>query len=482
MLRAGGGPELLQKTKYRVVPYTRGKGLDLGRGPWKAFPHFIGVREKADKDMPNGVEPDFAVDSFETMSDFIEGSLDFVYQWGEVDVSDAAVETLLRDGGYFVRTTWVDAEAKTVALQVRQWRDGVWENVDPRPCSTDQKTVCVTRYGAIGDMLQTAFVVAQLKRDGYHVTLNSHPEGELLLRHDPNVDAFMIQDRDQVPNQELLSYWKDIAERFDKHVNLCETVEGTFLAHPGRAMYRFPWAVRHRMCNGNYLQFMADVAEIEFHPEYHFCPSAEERASADDFVGKIRARMNKDTPPLHRSKEPYMVFWALAGSSVHKTYPHMDAVIARMLLEIPNVHIVLNGDEACRILEQGWENEERISCLSGKMQLRDSITLAQHCQLVVGPETGVLNAVAFDSMAKVLMLSHSSEENLSRDWANTASLHSTVTKCYPCHQLHYDRSVCPQDPDTQTAMCQYELPPSVVWDAIQRAHTGWQTVRSLLQP
>jgi ADP-heptose:LPS heptosyltransferase len=473
---------LLQRTKYKVVPYTRGKGLDLGRGPWKAFPHFIGVREKADKDMPEGMTPDFAVDSFETMSDFIEGSLDFVYQWGEVDVSDAAVETLLRDGGYFVRTTWVDAEAKTVAIQVRQWRDGVWENVDPRPCATDQKTVCVTRYGAIGDMLQTAFVVKQLKADGYHVTLNSHPEGELLLRHDPNVDAFMVQDRDQVPNQELLTYWKDIAERFDKHVNLCETVEGTFLAHPGRALYRFPHAVRHSLCNRNYLQFMADVAEIEFHPEYTFFPSEEENQKAGDFVNKVRQRMNKDTPPLHRSKEPYMVFWALAGSSVHKTYPHMDAVIARMLLEIPNAHIILNGDETCRILEQGWESEERISCLSGKMDIRDSITLAKHCQLVVGPETGVLNAVAFDSMAKVLMLSHSSEENLSRDWTNTESLHSTTTKCYPCHQLHYDRSACPQHEETNTALCQYELPPSIVWEAISRAHAGWNTIRSLLQP
>lgn len=31
------------KVKYDIVPYTRGKVLDLGCGPWKAFPHFIGV-------------------------------------------------------------------------------------------------------------------------------------------------------------------------------------------------------------------------------------------------------------------------------------------------------------------------------------------------------------------------------------------------------------------------------------------------------
>ena len=482
MLRVGGGPELLVRTKYRVVPFTRGKGLDLGRGPWKAFPHFIGVREKVGAEMPEGMEADFTVESFEKLEDFIEGSLDFVYQWGEIDVSDKTVEKLLRDGGYFVRTTWVDAEAQTVALQVRQWRDGVWENVDPRPCSTDQKTVCVTRYGAIGDMLQTASLLGQLKREGYHVTLSSHPDGEVLLRHDPNVDAFMVQDRDQVPNGELIRYWKDIGERFDRHINLCETVEGTLLSHPASAAYRWPKAVRHTRNNINYLKFMADVAALEFHPEYHFYPSHEEMDKAKEFVARVRAVVNKDTPPLHRSKEPFLVFWALAGSSVHKTYPHMDAIIARMLLEIPNIHIILNGDEACRILEGGWQNESRISCLSGTMEIRDSITLAQHCHLVVGPETGILNAVAFDSMAKVVFLSHSSHENLSRDWVNTQPVFSITTPCYPCHMLHYDRSHCPQDQETQTAMCQFELSPAVVWEAIRSAYVGWGTVKNLLTP
>ena len=31
------------KVKYDIVEYTRGAVLDLGCGPSKAFPHFIGV-------------------------------------------------------------------------------------------------------------------------------------------------------------------------------------------------------------------------------------------------------------------------------------------------------------------------------------------------------------------------------------------------------------------------------------------------------
>ena len=32
-----------EKIKWELVPYTRGLGLDIGCGPCKAFPHFIGV-------------------------------------------------------------------------------------------------------------------------------------------------------------------------------------------------------------------------------------------------------------------------------------------------------------------------------------------------------------------------------------------------------------------------------------------------------
>lgn len=32
-----------RKIRWEIVPWTRGKGLDLGCGVEKAYPHFIGV-------------------------------------------------------------------------------------------------------------------------------------------------------------------------------------------------------------------------------------------------------------------------------------------------------------------------------------------------------------------------------------------------------------------------------------------------------
>lgn len=479
MMRVGGGgPKLLNDVRFGIVRYTRGKGMDIGRGEFKAFPHFVGVREKGDTEIVHPqVKADFEVDSFYSMEDFVDGELDFIFVWCDVDIHQQA-QRLLKEGGRFIVARDLP-EGADVGIWLKEAGQLVRQVENPRP----DKTALVIRYGAIGDMMQTASVLPELKRQGYHITLNSHPYGEQLLRHDPHVDSFFVQDPDQVPNTgDLLEYWKYLDTQFDRVVNLCESVEGTLLLYPGRSNHRWPFEVRKKYCNKNYLEFMAEIAELPFHPEYKFYSTDAERARAMEFLEPINASVNQGFVIGEKWKAPYVIMWALSGSSVHKVYPHQDAVVAQILLEIPNAHIIFVGDAVSSILEGGWQNEKRISCMSGKMELRDVLTLAPLCQLVIGPETGVLNSVAFENNAKIVLLSHSTEENLTRDWSNTESLHSTITPCWPCHRLHYGREFCPHDPETKAAMCQVELPPSDVWDAVQRAYVGWGTVRQLLHP
>ncbi len=74
------------------------------------------------------------------------------------------------------------------------------------------------------------------------------------------------------------------------------------------------------------------------------------------------------------------------------------------------------------ILEQGWENEPRIVKKSGKYTIRESMALAEVSDVVVGAETGMLNSVAHRSMPKIVLLSHSSANNLTKHWVNTAAI------------------------------------------------------------
>jgi ADP-heptose:LPS heptosyltransferase len=471
-------PELLNKVRFDLVRWTRGKGLDIGRGEYKAFPHFIGVREKIDTDFHAPASADFAVDSFDDMAQFIDGELDFIFVWCEADMRPQAWR-MLKKGAHLI--TVLNGE---IVVQRKMSDDAwlnEWETVDTS--RREGKTALVIRYGAIGDSLQTASVLPELKRLGYHVTLNSHPDGEVVLRHDPNIDDFFVQDPNQVPNGELVNYWNHLATKYDRIVNLCECVEGTLLLFPGRANHRWPHEVRKKYCNKNYLEFMAEIAELTFQPEHHFYETFAETMKASVFMDRIAKQCNPDFVVGQATwNTPFVIMWALAGSSVHKCYPHQDAVIARILTEIPNAHVIMVGNAVCKILEQGWEKEPRVHLTCGEMELRDVLALANVCQLVIGPETGVLNSVAFEDVAKVVLLSHSTEENLTRDWVNTESLHSEITPCWPCHRLHYTNEFCPQDETTKAAMCQQDLAPSTVWEAVQRAYVGWGTVRQLLKP
>jgi ADP-heptose:LPS heptosyltransferase len=118
------------------------------------------------------------------------------------------------------------------------------------------------------------------------------------------------------------------------------------------------------------------------------------------------------------------------------------------------------------MLEGGWENEPRVVKKSGKWSIRESLSMIAQSDLVIGPETGVLNAAAFDPMPKIITLSHSSVENLTRDWVNTISLTSKNTSCYPCHTLHFGFDTCRKDESSGVSACQTDISADQMWDAI----------------
>jgi len=491
------------KIKYLVVPYTRGIGLDLGCGPKKAFPHFIGVDSCKDSEL-FGIEmkPDVKVESCERLDDFNTESCDFVFSSHLLehieDYRAALTEwwRVIKPGGHLVlylphrdlypnvgeeganpdhkhdfHLTDIVAAMKQVGgwdllmdevrdedreysfLQVfRKRDDGVHEFpcYDPPP----EFSACVVRYGGFGDQIQASNILPALKRAGYHVTVITTPKGQDILREDPHVDAWLIQDDEQVPNVELGDFFAAWQARFDKWINLCESVEGTLLAMPGRANHGWPVNLRRKVMGRNYLEFTAELAEVPYSSEAKFYATEAE-------IEKVSALV-----PDPAGAD--LIMFALSGSSVHKFYPWQDHVIAEVLDRNPRAHFVLVGDMACKILEAGLEEHPRITCLSGEIAIRETLALAQLMTCVVGPETGVLNAVAFDpDVRKVCLLSHSSHENLTKHWVNSVAICPPAeVSCYPCHRLHYDRRFCPEHQETGAAMCQASIPPADVAAAV----------------
>lgn len=472
------------KIKYDIVPYTRGKGLDLGCGPYKAFPHFIGV----DNGHHWGVEgSDVAVDTCEDLSLFSTESMDFVFSshlLEHIEDTRAALHEwwrVVKPGGHLVlylphkdlypncgeeganpdhkhdflpediRThmgrvgCWdllVEEERNTdngagrhgneySFLQVYRKRgDNIRHNLanEPKP----EKTVCVVRYGAFGDLIQASSVFPALKEQGYHVTLMTTPQGWDIVKHDPHIDDVVLQDKNQVPNEELGPHWDAWEKKFDKFINLSESIEEGLLARPRKTLHRMNHGARHAILNVNYWERTHVIAEVPMPPRSKFYPSEDEVTWAKGIRDQF-------------GPQDILIMWVMSGSSIHKRTPFVDQVISRLMVTDRRVQIITVGDMRCKILEQGWEDEPRVHLRSGEMSIRETMSLAQQCDVVVGPETGVLNAVGLEeAVAKVVFLSHSSEENLTKYWVNTSALYPEDVPCYPCHQMHYDDTFCPQ--------------------------------------
>lgn len=439
------------KFKYDIVQYTRGNGVEFGGG--QLYPHF-----KAPFDGMAG--------------------LDFILSPnGESDFDALA---LLKDGGFLVTVA-------NGALRIQMKTHGGYGLPEDCIYLSDcidiraSKSVCVCRYGGFGDSIQASNILPELKRQGYHVTFMTTPRGQEILKHDPHIDSWLLQDDDQVPNQELPLYWMAIAKRFDKFINLSESVEGTLLAFPGRANHSWPDSVRRTVMGKNYLEWTAQLAELDYVSEAKFYPSEQEVVHARKYLAGFKNLLAGPLTIPQRAPDRFNIMWCLAGSSMHKFYPHQDIVIARILDELPAAVIIFNGDYPCKLLESGWEQEPRIRCESGNMGIRETLTLAQQVDCVVGPETGVLNAVAFEPMAKVIMLSHSSPENLTKHWTNTTTLTPAGTSCYPCHRLHYGKEFCHEDDVTGAAICQKDIHPDLVFAAVKRSYINWLELSGLMK-
>ena len=330
------------------------------------------------------------------------------------------------------------------------------------------KTVCIVRYGAFGDIVQASSLFPIFKDKGYDVCVNVTPIGAGMLKSNPYVDQLIVQKDDQINNFKLGDYWKKMEECFDKFVQLSESVEGRLLLNPERDVkvdgkiirveasegYHLSKEEIHERCDKNYLEETHRIAGVEFKHGPVFYPSPSEKAWAKKQRKKIKTKN--------------VVLWSLSGSSVHKVYPWTDNVIAALLLKRPNTSIITVGDHLCQLLEVGWEKEKRVIMKAGKLPINKTLALLPHCDVIVGPETGVLNAASMLPNHKCVFLSHSSNENLTKHWKNTTAFEPVDCPCFPCHKLHFGFSTCNRDSQSGGALCASNIKPDRVVTDILR--------------
>jgi len=450
--------------RWGLLPYTAGSGLHVGcgLGP-RVFPNAIGI----DTEKGPGVDLLMRLDRYPL---FADGCYDFVVVGDALRRVPTPRKTLaecwrvLGDGGFLaiVRPTgqayrWLLEDAGDYCIQanlvlgtqrvdvVQKLPAGSGRHALP---PTAGKTVGIVRTGGYGDAIWAASILPALKEEGYHVTLYAEDMVEQVLRHDPHVDRLIVTDEVRLGAESVGPFWAHEETRYDRWINLVECVEKNMLAVPTDLRFFWPKEERRRIFGGNYLEAVHRLAGVPRKFAQKFYPTAEETAAA-------RARCTTDRK---------VAVFAVSGSTLPKFWPYVDELIDALLARGFDTW-VLGELRGLRIAPRAG-----LHVVGREWTMREALAFSQIADLVVGQETGILNAVAFEPMRKVVLLSHSTAKNLTHYWTNTVALHGTP-ECWPCHQIHYLQNGfahCNRDQKTGLAKCQTTISVEQVLEAVDR--------------
>lgn len=298
----------------------------------------------------------------------------------------------------------------------------------PQTPKPTKPSVCIVRYGALGDMVILSPLIEKFKQDGYHVTMNVTPYSVAILDNNPNVDNIIIQEREAIPNGELGPYWDEWRPEYDKYINLSESLEGALLKVEGRRDFFTTQAWRHEQCNKNYYDHTMTLGG------YAECVGTRGKL----YFSKSEIWDAQKFRSQHKNK--FIVMWSLNGSSHHKIYPLMEPVLRDFLAQHPDALCMTIGDKMATMLEF---DHPQVMKTAGQWPLRKVLATLSLVDCVVGPESLHTNTAGCFDVPKITLLSHSTHENLCKHFTNDYCLSPQNTPCWPCHQLHYTMESCP---------------------------------------
>lgn len=486
------------KVRNEVLPYLSRGGLDVGCGPKKVWPHLVGVDSGADSEifgMP--MKPDMVVKSAERLPMFASDAIENVFSSHLlehiVDWMGALREwwRLVKPGGHLVLylphadlypnvgqpgsnpdhkhdfrpedildfarlafPDWTLCENQTrdqgneysflLVLRKEPAGTGQREATD-RP----SKTAGLVRVGANGDAVWASSPIALLYEQGYAVTAYVASTGAEILRHDPHIHRIVELPDGVLTDDELLEFWAHEAAKHDRWINLIGSVEQRLLYHPGSNEFFLPHKLRHRFGNQNYLEMVHDYADLPHDFRQKYYPSAQEL----DVARKLKAALPVPDAPL--------VVLNPCGSGPAKTWPHAQAFLQRM--QEAGINCVVLGDLRLQLEELG----DHTIIVGKDWPVRMALAFTQLADVVVGTESLIVNSVAMERMLKVVLLSHSSNENLTKHWVNTAALEPVGVACHPCHRIHPAHlAFCSKDKNTGAAACMASALPETVADFV----------------
>lgn len=304
---------------------------------------------------------------------------------------------------------------------------------------------CVARFGGIGDNLMACSAVRALKRKGLKVeVITSHDCAWQVFLHNPHIDKLSVKTKSEIPPDSMgwQKWMRGRADEYDVFAHLSHTCEQSLAFFPAQTQFHWPAHMRRKIANKNYLEMVHDVAGCS----YDFGPLFYMNEDERDWMMETKAKVGDRCIAV-----------CMSGSRVDKMHPRLPALVSRIMSEL-EIPVVLLGDQD-RNFEDAKNIEKLVIANLGSSKglhvaisshadehgnraidwpIRRSLAFCQVSDLVIGPDTGLMWGVAFESMPKIMLQGHASPENTTKYWINTITLTADQQRvpCWPCHQLH----------------------------------------------
>ena len=316
--------------------------------------------------------------------------------------------------------------------------------------------------GGIGDNLMAAAVLPGLAKK-YRVDVLTNTNYGDLFDNNPHISKLTKIVDDDIPKDSMQSWQVWFAKRaheYEYFVNLSHSCETLVALPQSQTAFYWPDKWRRNHCGKNYLEAIAEIVDIE--PEFTeplFYPTEEEIEKALETKKKVGSRC---------------IGWIVAGSRLDKYHPLSPIIVGRLIRELQTPVIMFGaGEREMSVVKMTLEHVEHANgSIAGLHEARTSttedgntvrtewpvrraITQLMMCDLVIGPDTGLLWGAAFEPVPKIALLSHSSPENIVKHWKNTVApaIDTEKAPCWPCHRLHDDITNCRANKDKNGAAC-----------------------------
>lgn len=288
-----------------------------------------------------------------------------------------------------------------------------------------QKALVFRGGSAIGDMLIATPVIRLLAEQGYEVHVACRGGQKEVLVNNPHVHT--IHPAPPADTMADLEIWLHNTfnkfEPTDVLIDLCYSIEKEFLHKTNEMWGPIPPIEERR----------AKAAGKNYYDQNLIKANLEPRPVLPELYASEKEQENLDLIALNKQEEGWqMVMWNTMGSAPNKMLVKIGKWIAGVHDALPFSKHFLVGHMAVEI--PSLPRSDRIIQTEGFWSLRDALMMPSIADLVVGPESAIINAAGCWPTPKIIIYSHSAPDNLGRYYLN----HYPITPncdCHPCYLI-----------------------------------------------